>query len=192
MASKPVICPVCGNSENSFKVSEIYLQSLIRLKNGNSSEAPIIDRLQDEIPEDRREKLKGSRYYRQLMESFAPPQGDTQSTRAINPDWVAFAMLLVSVYFLYQILRTQYPIFWYMVGVAVIGFAAYGIFRKKIFAKYQAQNNLESGTKGKVEKAVGQWMKLYYCSKDNVVYSGSKSEAVPIDQMRSSLLSQSK
>ena len=189
MTEKSLTCPICSGNKNSYKVSEIYMQSLVRLKSGDDADAPIIDALQAEIPEERRDKLKGNRYYRELMESFAPPQGGTMSTRAVNPDWVAIALGLLSIYILYQILLTQYPIFWYMVAFAVIGYAAYFINRKKIFAKYQAQRNEEAGTKGTVEKAISYWMKLYYCSKDNVVFGAKKDEAVPIDQMRSYLMS---
>lgn len=191
MAEKKKICPVCNEAENSYKVSEIYMQSLMRLKSGDKAEAPVIDRLQTEIPPERREKLKGARYYRELMESFAPPQGETQSTRAVNPDWVAFAMAVLSVFFLYQIFTTQYEAFWYSLGFAVIAFAAYFIFRKKIFARYQLQKSQESGSRDKVEKAIGVWMKLYYCAKDNIVFEDKKSDSIPIDQMRAYLLNKS-
>ncbi len=188
MVEKITTCPVCLDPGNTFKVSEIYIQSLVRLKHGDQAEAPVIDRLQAEIAEERRDKLKGSRYYRQLMEAFAPPQGGTQSSRAVNPDWVAFAMVLVSLFFLYQIYTTQFQIFWYMVAFATVTFAAYVIFRKKIVARYQNQKSQEDGTQGKIEVAVGLWMKLYYCTKDNVVFGVKKNEAIPIDQMRQYLL----
>lgn len=192
MPEKKFTCPICESAENSFKVSEIYIQSLVRLKHGDKAIAPTIDRLQAEIPEERRDKLKGSRYYRQLMESFAPPQGGTMTTRAINPDWIAFSMLILSLFFLYQIYTTQPGVFWYMVGFAIIAFAAYGLFRKKIFEKYLSQKTEQSGSQEIVEKAVGIWMKLYYCTKDNIVYGGKKGNAIPIDQMRSYLLESAK
>ena len=50
MADKKKPCPLCADSENTYKVSEIYIQSLVRLKHGDQAEAPIIDRLQAEIP----------------------------------------------------------------------------------------------------------------------------------------------
>ncbi len=185
-------CPLCADSKNTYKVSEIYIQSLVRLKYGDKAEAPVIDLLQAEIPEERRSKLKGSRYYRQLMESFAPPQGENRTSRAINPDWVAFAALLISIFFLYEIYTSQHEIFWYMVAFALAAFACYAIFRKPIFTKYLLQKNQESGSKGKIEKAVGLWMKAYYCAKDNVVFGFKKDEAIPIDQMRSYLLAAEK
>ena len=191
MVEKKKTCPICDDAENSYKVSEIYMQSLMRLKSGDKAEAPVIDQLQAEIPPKRRDKLKGSRYYRELMESFAPPQGESQSTRAINPDWVAFAMAALSIFFLYQIFTTQREAFWYSLGFAVIAFAAYFILRKKILARYQIQKAQESGSKGKVERAIGTWMKLYYCTKDNVVFEDKKGDPIPVDQMRSYLLNKS-
>jgi hypothetical protein len=191
MTAKKFTCPVCGCEEKTFKVSDIYIQSLVRLKQGDGAEAPIIDLLQQEIPIERRDKLKGSRYYRQLMESFAPPQGESTATRAINPDWVAFAMLLISLFFLYQIFTTQYGAFWYMVAMTVIAFGAFFFFRRRLQTRYQAQKNEENSQSGLVEKAVGQWMKLYYCAADNVVFGLKKDESVSIDQMRPYVLSKS-
>lgn len=188
MPAQNKTCPLCSSDANCYKVSEIYIQSLVRLKNGDLAEAPIIDSLQKEIPEERRDKLKGSRYYRELMESFAPPQGENQATRAVNPDWVMIALAVISIYILYQILLTQYTFFWYMVALAVIGFGAYFIFRKQIFAKYTAQRSVETGTKDIVEKAVGFWMKMYYCSKDNIIFGAKKDDSVSIEEMRPYLL----
>jgi hypothetical protein len=188
MANKKLTCPICESDENTYKVSEIYVQSLARLKSGDNTEAPIIDALQKEIPEERRDKLKGTRYYRELMESFAPPQGGTTSTRAVNPDWVAFALGILTIYILYQIFVTQRWAFWYMIAFTVVAYAAYFFFRKQIFAKYQTQRSEEVGTKGIVEKAVGYWMKLYYCAKDNTVFGANKEESVPISDMRAYLL----
>lgn len=189
MAEKIIpVCPICETSEKSFKVSEIYIQSLVRLKHGNNAEAPIIDALQMEIPEERRDKLKGAKYYRQLMESFAPPQGETRSTRAVNPDLVVGAVGLLSVFILYQVFSTQYFVFWYVLAFALIAFAAYFLSRKRIIAKFTAARAQEAGTKPIIEKAIGLWMKLYYCAQDNVVYWANKKDSVPIDQMNNYLL----
>lgn len=181
-------CPICLTSGKSYKVSDIYIQSLVRLKHGNDAEAPIIDALQMEIPEERRDKLKGAKYYRQLMESFAPPQGETRSTRAVNPDLVIGAVGLLSIFILYQVFTTQYFAFWYVLAFAVIAFAAYFVFRKQIIEKYSAAKAEETGSKPIVEKAIGLWMKLYYCTQDNVVYWANKKDTVPIDQMNKFLL----
>lgn len=185
--TKPA-CPICSTSGKSYKVSDIYIQSLVRLKHGNNAEAPIIDALQMEIPEERRDKLKGPKYYRQLMESFAPPQGETRSTRAVHPDMVIGAVGLLSIFILYQVLTTQYFAFWYVLVFAVIAFAAYFFFRKRIIAKYSSAKAEETGAKPIIEKAIGLWMKLYYCSSDNVVYWANKKDSVPIDQMNKVLL----
>jgi hypothetical protein len=59
-------------------------------------------------------------------------------------------------------------------------------------ARYQGQKSQEDGTQGKIEVAVGLWMKLYYCTKDNVVFGLKKDETVAIDQMRPYLLAPKK
>lgn len=187
MAGKKITCPVCSSAENTYKVSEIYIQSLMRLKDGDNAEAPLIDRLQQEIPVERREKLKGSRYYRQMMESFAPPQGENQTTRAINPDWVVGGLGLVTIFFLYQIFTSQYQVFWYILAFTVILFAAYFVFRKKLQTRYKEVKDQETFSRQRIEKAVGEWMKLSYCARDNVVFEEGMGEPIPIEQMNSYL-----
>jgi hypothetical protein len=185
MVTKKEVCPVCGQETHSYKVSALYVETLMKMKHGNEADTPIFDQLRAEMPPEMAAKNTGKGYYRDMIQAFQPPQGGTESMRSINPDWVAFAMGLLVIYMLYQIYATKNPLFWYTLGMAVALYAAYFIFRKKIIGKYLTEKKQETGGKESVEKAVGKWMKLYYCSTDNVVYGLKKNETIPLDQMRS-------
>lgn len=192
MTEKKVICPACGEDQHTFKVSQIYLEALMRVKNKENAETPLLDQLKAELPSERAAKMKESDYYHYVVESFAPPQGGAQVIRAINPDWVAVALGLLSVYILYQIYFEQRAVFWYMFAFAALVFAAYLIFHKQIKGRFETERRKESGDKEQIERAVGHWLKLYYCSADNIVFGWKKGDRVPLDQMNTYLLENSR
>ena len=191
MAEKKSVCPTCGEDAHVFKVSQIYLEALMRVKNKDNAETPLLDVLKSEVPAERTAKMKDADYYRYVVESFAPPQGGAQVIRSINPDWVAVALGLLSIYILYQIYFEQHEMFWGMLAFAVVAMGAYIFFRKQIKLKFEAEKRKESGDKELIERAVGNWMKLYYCSTDNVVFGWKKGDQVPLQEMNSYLLQNS-
>jgi hypothetical protein len=188
MVAKKDICPVCGQDTHSYKVSQLYIETLMKMKQGDEVVTPIFDQLRSEMPEEMAKKNTGKNYYRDMIEAFQAPQGGNESMRSVNPDWVAIALALFLVYMLYQIYATQNPLFWYSLGITVLLYAAYFIFHKKIMAKFLAEKQKDSGGKELIEKAVGKWMKLYYCSTDNVVYGLKKDESIPLRHMKSYLM----
>ena len=192
MTEKALTCPVCGQDDHTYKVSQIYLESLMRMKHSDKAETPVLDHLKAEIPTEKTNRSKEAHYYREAMESFAPPQGASQVIRSINPDWAAFVMGLLSIYILYQIYLTQTSIFWYMLAFAVVMFAAYIIFHKQIVGKYKTEKSNEAASKEQVEKAIGYWMKLYYCSRDQIVFGWKKDDTAPFEQMNAFLIQSAK
>jgi len=192
MAEKIVVCPVCGEDMHTYKVSQLYTEALMRMKHKEEATTPVLDRLRAELPAQRLAKFNEKDYYRDVVSSFDPPQGGGQVTRAINPDLVAILVGLLSIYILYQIYLTQYYAFWYIVAFAVIAAAAYVIFRKKIIGKFETEKSKESGDKDQIKRAVGNWLKLYYCSTDNIVFGWKKGENIPLEQMNQYLMENSK
>lgn len=191
MAEKKSVCPTCGEDTHVYKVSQIYLEALMRVKNKENAETPLLDTLKSEVPAERTAKMKDADYYRYVVESFAPPQGGAQVIRSINPDWVAVALGLLSVYILYQIYFEQHELFWGMLAFAVVALGAYAFFHKQIKLKFETEKRKESGDKELIERAVGNWMKLYYCSTDNIVFGWKKGDQVPLPEMNSYLLQNS-
>jgi hypothetical protein len=188
MSEKPIPCPVCNEEAHSFKVSQIYLESLMRLKHRENTETPTLDKWLGAATDGAGKKFKGVQYYHDIVSKFQPPQAGATVMRSVNPDWVAFGLGLLSIYILYQIFRTQYEIFWYMFGFALLVFALYIIFHKQFIARHNVNKSAETGLKTNVEKGISRWMKLYYCSKDNIVYGDKKGHYVPLDQMNDYLM----
>jgi|GEM_PF-993401 len=183
MTAKAIVCPKCGSEEHVYKVSQLYLESLMHLKHKDAAETPVIDKLKAEAPEERLKKESDEDYYRNVVQAFKPPEGGAQGTRTINPDWVAVALAFISVYFLNQIYNNNHEVFWYMVLMVVVGYGLYFVFRKQIMGRYEAIKSKEMGSKDLVEKAIGVWMKLYYCSADNAVFDVKKGEAIPLAEL---------
>jgi len=192
MAAKPVVCPKCGSETHVYKVSQLYLESLMHIKHKEAADTPMIDKLKAEVPEERLKKESDEDYYRNVAQAFKPPEGGSQVTRTINPDWVAVAMGLVSLYFLNQIFKDNHDVFWYMVLMVAVGYGLYFIFRKKIKGKYEGIVSKEMGSKEVIEKAVAVWMKLFYCSTDNVVFGAKKDETIPLSEMKGYLVQKAK
>jgi hypothetical protein len=167
-----------------YKISQIYLESLMRLKQGEKAEAPIIDKFKAEVPEEQLKHEQGKDYYRDVVQVFKPPQGTSQSLRAVNPDWVAGIVALASFFFLAQIYNNNRSVFWYMVLMVAVGYGLFFLFHNKIKAKFEKERSKELNTKQAAEKAVGKWMKLYYCTKDNVVFGAKKDESAPLEEFR--------
>lgn len=188
MPSKSAICPICHQEDHSYKISQLYLEALMRIKNKEKAETPVLDKLKGEASAELLAKMRGNDYYHYVVDSFAPPQGSRQVTRSINPDWVAFALVLISAYILYQVYFTQHAGFWFAAGLAGVALALYIVFRKRILARYQVERSKELGTKDQVERAVGRWMKLYYCSTDNLLFGAKKGEQIPLEHMKQYLL----
>lgn len=191
MAEIKSVCPTCGEDTHVYKVSQIYLEALMRVKNKENAETPLMDTLKSELPPERAAKMKDADYYHYVVESFAPPQGGAQVIRSIDPDWVAVALGLLSVYILYQIYFAQHGIFWGMLAFAGVVLGAYLFFRKQIKLKFETEKRRESGDKDLIERAVGNWMKLYYCSTDNIVFGWKKGDRIPLTEMNQYLLQNS-
>ena len=183
MAEKANPCPVCGQSDHVYKISQIYLEGMMRLRQGDEAETPMLDKLKSEVPAERIEKNHEKEYYRDVIQAFQPPQGGKQGMRLIHPDWIAGGMGIISILFLAEIFFNNYNTFWYLAALLAIGYATYFFFRKRILAKYLVQKSKEHGSAQQIERAVGRWMKLHYCSSDNLVFGLKKGEWTPFEKM---------
>jgi hypothetical protein len=188
MAEKTIVCPECNNDAHVYKVSQLYMESIMRMKEEAKAVTPTIDKLKAEASLDQLKGENGKNYYRDVVQTFKPPQGASQGLRSIDPDWIAVAAGLVCIFFLNKIYINNPDAFWYMVILVAVGYGLYFLFHKRIKAKYQKDKSNEFSSKDKVEKAVGMWMKLYYCSTDNVIFGLKKDQTIPLDQMNASLI----
>lgn len=191
MADEIKKCPQCDQNDLVFKVRQIYVESLEKLKSWDTAKTPELDRFLNESGNGGKSKAETRKIVQDLLKQFEPPSGKPQTLRTISPDMVMIVFAFVAVFFLFQIYMTQRPVFWFMVAIFVILYASFFIFHKSIIARYQYQKSMDSGSVEVIQKAIGKWMKTSYCLRDNVVFGVNKGEAVPLAEMISSLIKSS-
>lgn len=187
----PEICPKCGQSDSIFEVRILYLEALEHVKPGNKAETPTLDRLLEISGYKDTSKNKKNNIVNEMIKSFAPPSGKPELLKQISPDWIVTAFSLLAIFFLYQIYHSQRQFFWISAAVFALFIGYYILFHKKILARYQNQKDMDTSSKDVIQKAIGKWMKLSYCSRDNIVFGIKKDESVPLDEMNKYLLQSS-
>lgn len=187
----PEICPKCGQNDQIFEVRLLYLETLEYVKPGTKAETPQLDRLLEISGLKEQPNSKKNRIVNEMIKSFAPPSGKPELLKSISPDLVVGAFSALAVYILYQIFKTQRPVFWITTVVFAVFIASYFLLRKKILARYQDQLDMDTSSKDVIKKAIGKWMKLSYCSRDNIVFGANKTDFVPLEEMNKYLLKNS-
>jgi hypothetical protein len=188
MTEKMVECPVCRSSDKTFKVSEIYIEALEGLKKGEKGKTLpqiISDPAQLDAP-----GILKTQAFRSIVRDFSPPSGGTQIIRPVNPNFVILAFTLIAIFFLLQIYTTQPEMFIPMLILVSLFYVGYGLFRKTIQKKYTKQIQDNINLKHRYEAAIGKWMRLYYCARDNVVFDPQEDRSVPLNSMETYLLKQ--
>jgi hypothetical protein len=180
MPKKAETCPVCGETDKTLKISQVYLESISKeelIEGKNKKSLRMI--LGDEagVP------YKG-KFNTEFIRAFSPPSGKTAIFRSVHPDEVMGAMFLLSLFFLYNIYLQQYGAFWIagIIFVAMIVF--YIAARKTIIAKYQKSKDETVQSNDKIKNSIKHWMELYYCARDKVVYHPQKNEYFEVSEIK--------
>jgi hypothetical protein len=181
-------CPVCNHSDLVFKARQLYLECLDKLRNWDSAATPELERFLMESGNDGKSKAETRTIVRDLIKQLEPPSGKPQTLRTISPDLVMVVFGVVSIFFLYQIYLTQPSVFWYMVAIFVVLYASFFIFHKPIIARYNLQKSMDTGSVEVIQKAIGKWMKVSYCLRDNVVFGFNKEETAPLGELTRKLI----
>ena len=177
-SAQQVICPQCGRSEGVEKVSTLYLAGI--KKAGASSQpgedlaSQVLARLPDLTPQD----------LHALSRELAPPSsGKAAPTRPVHPALEVLVFSLVIPIFIIGILNQQRAA---LIPVLVVLALAYGLYfyrRKDILAKFAKAQAEQKAKQARIEHGVKNWMKLYYCTQDEVVFFPGKKESVPVEEM---------
>jgi hypothetical protein len=188
MKVNSVECPKCGLSDRTFKVSEIYIEALEGFKKGEKGRVLpqiVSDQSQFEAP-----GILKVQAFRSVVNDFSPPSGGSQLTRPVHPNLVILAFSLIAVFFLLQIYTTQPDLFLPMLILVFVFYLGYGFFRKTIYGKYNKQIQDNNSIKNTYEAAIGKWMHLYYCARDNGVFDPQEDQMIPLESMKIYLLDQ--
>jgi hypothetical protein len=189
MAVNTATCPRCGLSDHTYKLSEIYIEALDALKNGKIG--PILPQVMNQGQVDARGILK-TQALRSVISSFGPPSGGQQLTRPVNPNLVMMGFTLIAIFFLVQIFLSQRELFLPILILVLLFYSGFFIFRKRITGKYTQQMQENINLKRMYEAAIGQWMLMYYCARDEGVFAPNNNELIPLHAMKARLLEDAK
>jgi hypothetical protein len=186
MIEKSIECPVCGLADKTFKVSEIYIEALGGIKNGETGRVlPQIVNDQSQLVAPGKIKAQA---FRSVVSNFSPPSGGRQVMRQVHPNYIIAGFTLIAIFFLIQIYTTQPELFLPILILVFVFYTGYGIFRKSIYAKYNKQILENIAVRQTYEAAIGKWMHLYYCARDNGVFDPKEDRLIPLQAMDSYLL----
>ncbi len=126
------------------------------------------------------------------MDRVSPAHGRgpdiATALKRIHPDTVVLTFSLVAPIFLYGIFTSQRLM---LLPVLIILAGFYGLYfwkRKTMVARFELQQLTRQAANERVKRGLDRWMKLYHCSRDDVVFEPGKNQFVPTDQMTGYLL----
>jgi hypothetical protein len=172
-SSNPITCPVCGLSDQVEKVSTIYMSGIADKRSPEIGQATIIPR----------QKL------RSLSRALAPPSsGKSVPIRPVHPDTVLIVFSCALPIFLVGIMKQQSLM---IIPVVLVLAGLYGLYfykRKAVIAKFEREQDSQRQAQARIERGIKNWMKLYYCDRDEGIFLPGKDELVPPEQMISYLM----
>jgi hypothetical protein len=166
MSQKEIpICPKCDSREWVQKVSTVYL------------EGP------DPVPgEDRQVARMSKAEASELHQLLAPPSGKSQVTRPIHPDLMLLVFSGILPLFLVGIFNKQRPLLLPVLVVVALSYVVYFWQRSRLIARYSNLKKSQVEDVHQTERAIGRWMKMYYCAQDHVVFMDGSAEFVVAEQ----------
>jgi hypothetical protein len=168
-------CPVCGQTDQVEKVSAIYVEGSSINPFSRKKELPIA---KDGSP--RLTHLSPQQLF-VLSRELKPPAGQKgQVTRLINPDLVILVFSGIVPIFLAGIARTERPLLLPVLLVLLVFYGLYAFRRKSLLAQYHNRIAEQQSERQVVEKQIKNWMRLYYCVRDEGVFLPGSSELSPV------------
>lgn len=172
-------CPRCRQADQTYKVSQIYLESVTRL-HGDEINQPELERLLADLCPDLSDCSERDHLAKQFAQVFAPPPGGEQPSRRLHPDAAFAVFLLMLLVLLYQIATAQANYLPYAVGVLVLGFLAYLFGRGQMLRRHRK----EQDSAPRAELALHRWGRLYFCSRDHGIFHPDDNRLVPLEEIQ--------
>ncbi len=183
MVNTSPACPHCGETDKTYKISLLYLESAARLHQNQTANQPELDSLLDDLGSESNGQEPRSQLLNQFVRSFAPPLGEKHTTRRIHPDAMVIFFSLFSLLLVYQIAVSQpaqLPIIVILIAGSVL---AYLLVRKTVVRRYDASVRKELEENARLDTAVTRWMHLYFCSRDKGVFDPEQNRFAPLEQI---------
>ena len=178
-------CPACRLADQTYKVSQIYLESSTRLEHDEFLNQPALDRLLEDMCPDLSDCSEQDHLVRQFARAFAPPPpGEARPSPRMHPDAAFAVFLLLLLVMLYQITVSQNNYLPYALGLFALGLLAYLLRRRQAIGQHRTQNQRAQETSHRAESAMRRWGKLYFCSRDHGVFHPDDNRLIPLEEIQ--------
>jgi hypothetical protein len=181
--NEPLVCPKCMKNDLVFKVNQLYKESITIFDKHDPH--PELEKLgahkNESVP-------LPSPYSHEFTHLFAPPSGKNDFIRALHPDLVTGVLAAAGLFLVYTAYQQLPSALLPVLITLIVALVVYLIFRKTALIRYQeimSENNEEVVS---VEQAISLWMKLYYCSRDGLVFDPESGRNMPLEDMKKYLL----
>jgi hypothetical protein len=173
-------CPACGLNDQVNKVSTLYIRGLeARKQQPPPGEGESVLQM---------EGLTPTRLH-QLSRQLTPPSATrNRLARNLHPDLMTAGFSILLIFLLYQIWLTQRPVFWVFALAYLLFLGWYAWKRTALIAKYRRQVDATTADDKKIQRGIGRWMKLYYCTRDQGIFEPGNDRLFPLDEMQAYLL----
>jgi hypothetical protein len=162
------------------KVSAIYMESLSsmgRLKKAAASQdAP--RRLTRLPPEE----------VRSLGSRLGPPASPSRvQVRPVHPDLAVAAFTAILPFFVIGIARSQRGLLLPILIFLAVIYGLYFLSRARILERFTRQQAERQAEAERYKKAIGAWMRLYYCDRDKALFFRGSLRTAPVEEASSLL-----
>lgn len=183
MNNTPVICPQCRQSDKTYKVSLLYLEGTERMNHRETQNQPELSALiKDLLPGDSQPPAQ-SQLVARLVKYLAPPQGERRVMRRLNPDSVVIFFGLLMLVVLYQVAINRSPQAPILAVLLTGGLLAYLLARKTVAQRYAERVRHDHEENARVERAIGAWMRLHFCGRDQCVFDPATDQFVSPEEI---------
>ena len=163
------VCPSCGSSAGTDKISKLYLETLGLLSDSKAGTPEALERhFGSRLTKQRRSERVAE--LRALLPLVSPPEGKKTTSRTIHPDITVVCFGLISILPLYGMKVTGSNQLLPSVLVLAAALGLYLVFRKKIIGRHERKVNAEREAAEKVRRGIENWMRLERCSSDGSVW----------------------
>jgi hypothetical protein len=174
-----IICPECGSGDRVEKVSAIYVTGLEAKRKPAAAQehgqgGTRLNPALSDIP---------AAELTRLSRRLAPPAGEKQTLRSVHPDLAVLVFSLVALIFLYGMLTSQQGMLIPALALLTVGYAIYFWKRKGLMEKFEYQRTEQRDAAKVIRRGIERWMRLYYCVRDDGVFTPGDEHLTPADQI---------
>ena len=180
-----VVCPQCHQSDKTYKVSLLYLEGIERINHRATANQPEISGLVEDLLPGENQPQVEKQVVARLVKTLAPPQGENKVTRRVHPDSMVVFFGLFLLVILYQVTVNRSPQSPILAVIFTGGLLAYLLARKTIVQRYTSRIKQDQDENARIERAIGTWMRLYFCGRDQCVFNPDTQQSTSAEDMHS-------